>query len=43
MAKTVALIIVPQLQLSISSAYDKSSIDFTFNYLLVQPSITQNA
>ena len=37
-AKTVALIITPQLHHSIPSANDKSSIDFTFNIQIVQPS-----
>ena len=37
-AKTVALIITPQLHHSISSANDKSSTDFTFNDQIVQPS-----
>ena len=36
--KTVALIITPQLHHSIPSANDKSSIDFTFNNQIVQPS-----
>ena len=36
--KTVAPIITPQLHLSIPSANDKSSIDFTFNNDIVQPS-----
>ena len=39
-AKTVALIITPQLHHSISSANDKSSINFTFNNQIVQPSIS---
>ena len=38
-AKTVALIITSQLHLSIPSVNDKSSIDFTFNNRIVQPSI----
>ena len=37
-AKTVALIITPQLHHSIPSANDKSSINFTFNIQIVQPS-----
>ena len=37
-AKTVALIITPQLHHSIPSANDKSSINFTFNNQIVQPS-----
>ena len=37
-AKTVVLITTPQLHLVISSANDKSSIDFTFNNQIVQPS-----
>ena len=37
-AKTVALIITPQLHHSIPSANGKSSIDFTFNNQIVQPS-----
>ena len=36
-AKTVALIITPQLHHSIPSANDKSSINFTFNNQIVQP------
>ena len=39
-AKTVALIITPQLHHSIPSANDKSSINFTFNNQIVQPSTT---
>ena len=38
MAKTVALIITPQFHHSIRSANDKSSINFTFNNQIVQPS-----
>ena len=38
-AKTVVLIITPQLHHSIPSANDKSSINFTFNNQIVQPSI----
>ena len=37
-ARTVALIITPQLHHSIPSATDKSSINFTFNKQIVQPS-----
>ena len=37
-AKTVALIITPQLHHSIPCANDKPSIDFTFNKQIVQPS-----
>ena len=37
-AKTVALIINPQLPLSILSANDNSSIDFKVNNQIVQPS-----
>ena len=37
-AKTVALIITPQSHHSIPSANDKSSINFTFNNQIVQPS-----
>ena len=37
-AKTVALIVNAQLHLSIPSTYNKSSIDFTFNNQIVQPS-----
>ena len=37
-AKTVALIIIPQLHHFIPSANDKSSIDFTFKNQIVQPS-----
>ena len=37
-AKTVALIITPQLHHSIPSANDKSLINFTFNNQIVQPS-----
>ena len=37
-AKTVDLMIDPLLHLSIPSANDKSSIDFTFNNQIVQPS-----
>ena len=37
-AKTVALIITPQLHLSIPSANDKYSIDFTFNNQILQSS-----
>ena len=37
-AKTVVLIITPQLHHSISSATDISSIKFTFNNQIVQPS-----
>ena len=37
-ARTVALIITPQLHHSIPSANDKSSINFTFNNQIVQPS-----
>ena len=36
--KTFALIITPQLYHSIPSANDKSSINFTFNNQIVQPS-----
>ena len=36
--KTVALIITPQSHLSLPGANDKSSIDFTFNNDIVQPS-----
>ena len=38
MAKTVALLVTLQLHHSISSANDKSSINFTFNNQIVQPS-----
>ena len=37
-AKTVTLIITPQLHHSIPSANDKSLINFTFNNQIVQPS-----
>ena len=37
-AKSVALIITPQLHRSIPSANDKFSIHFTFNNKIVQPS-----
>ena len=40
-AKTVALIITPQLHHSIPSANDKFLINFTFNNQIVQPSLSK--